>query len=86
METPPIKCTPTFCLGGGGLILYQIFKKGEGLIGSQFREGFTRKEEGDFFQEWEEEGSCSFFMKNKLKPEIFNNKKFSKEKCFSLSN
>ena len=37
---------------------------------SNFREGIARKESGDFFQE-----GCSFYIKNKLKYEIFNDKK-----------
>ena len=43
-----------------------------GLTGSQFLEG------RDFFQE----GGCSFYIKNKLKSEIF---KVYEQKCFYLS-
>ena len=52
-----------------------IFKKmggGRDLTGSQFLEG------RDFFQE----GGCSFYIKNKLKSEIF---KVYEQKCFYLS-
>ena len=31
------------------------------------------------------EGRCNFFIKNQLKPEIFNDKKVYKQKHFSLS-
>ena len=41
-----------------------------GLRGSQFLEGVAGKEGGDLFQ-----GGCSFYIKNKLKSEILNNKK-----------
>ena len=34
---------------------------------------------GDFFQ-----GGCSFYLKNKLQPEIFNDKKVYEQKYFSL--
>ena len=53
-----------------------IFKKrgggGRDLTGSQFLEG------REFFQE----GGCSFYIKNKLKSEIF---KVYEQKCFYLS-
>ena len=51
--------------------LTKIFKKEGGLTESQCF---------DFFQE-----VCSFYIKNKLKSEIFNDKKVYKQKCFSLS-
>ena len=41
---------------------------------SIFRRGLT------FFR-----GGCSFYIKNKLKFEIFNDKKVCKQKCFCLS-
>ena len=44
-----------------------------GLTGSQFLEG------GDFF---EGGGGCSFYIKNKLKSQIFNNKKVQSTKMF----
>ena len=63
--------------GGGVLSLWPNFQKKGSLAGSQFLEG------GDFFQRG---GGCSFYIKNKLKSEIFkdNNKKVYKQKCFSL--
>ena len=57
---------PPFLLGE--LNLNQIFKKG-GLTGPQFLEGACWERGGDFFQ-----GACNFHI-NKLKSEIFNNKK-----------
>ena len=58
------------CVGRGWCwASYQIFKKG-GLAGSQFWEVITRKEGGYFFQ-----GGLQFLHKNKLKYEIFNEKK-----------
>ena len=47
-----------------------IFKKGGGLTGSHYLEGFVGKEGGDFFRR-----GCSFYIKTELKSEIFNNKK-----------
>ena len=63
--------TPSpFCRGGGrGWDSNQVFKKG-GLTGPQLLEGVAGKEGGDFFQ-----GGCNFHIKNKLKSEIFNDKK-----------
>ena len=46
------------------------FSKRVGLTGPQLLEGVAGKEGGDFFQ-----GGCNFHIKNKLKSEIFNNKK-----------
>ena len=57
---------------GEGLILYQIFKKGA-FTGPQFLVGVAGKEAGDLFQG----GEGGFYMKNKLKYEIFNDKKNS---------
>ena len=48
---------------------YQIFKRG-GLAGPQFLEGVDEKEGSDLF-----EGGLQFHIKNKLKSEIFNDKK-----------
>ena len=52
------------------------------MTGPQLLEGVTGKEGGEvpFFQ-----GGCTFHMKNKLKSEIFNDKKGYKQKYFSLS-
>ena len=50
---------------------YQIFNKvGRGLTGSQFLEGVCWERRGWLFQ-----GSCSFYVKNKLKSEIFYDKR-----------
>ena len=46
------------------------YSKRMGLTGPQLLEGVAGKEGGDFFQ-----GGCNFHIKNKLKSEIFNNKK-----------
>ena len=63
---------PLFLLEGGGLwASEQIFEKGDLTTGSQFLDGVTGKEGDDFFQ-W----GCSFYIKNELKSEIFNNKNF----------
>ena len=50
-----------------------------GLTGSQFWQGSSEKEKVTFFSR-----TCSIFIKNKLKSEIFNDKKLYKQKCFSL--
>ena len=50
-------------------LLPNIQKEG-GLTRSQFLEGDCWEREGDFFQ-----GGCSFYLKNKLKSEIFNDRK-----------
>ena len=65
-------CTPPpFLQGERGWASNQIFKKwGEGLTGPQLLEGVAGKEEGYFFQ-----GGCNCHIKNKLKSEIFNDKK-----------
>ena len=54
--------------GGGGVEPHQIFKKGELNRVSIFR-GIAGKEGVTF------SGGCSFYIKNKRKSEIFNNKK-----------
>ena len=60
---------PPFCRGK--LSLQPNFEKGGGINRtSTFRGGVARKEGGDFFQ-----GGCSCHIKNKLKSEIFNDKK-----------
>ena len=57
-------------VGGGGLASSTIFRKG----------GLDRTEtfRGDFFQ-----GGCNFHIKNKLKSEIFNDRKSLLAKIFS---
>ena len=81
---------PPFLLegwGGWGLSLRPKFqKKGGGLTGSQFLERVGGKEGGDFFQGAGGSGvGCSFYIKNKLKSQVFNDRKVYKQKCFSLS-
>ena len=84
-----IVCIPPFCWrdGGWGLSLRPKFqKKGGGLTGSQFLEEVGGKEKGDFFQGAGGRAvGCSFFIKNKLKSQVFNDRKVYKQKCFSLS-
>ena len=70
---------PTFCCffggggggRGGGRSSHHIFKKGGGRVNriSVFREGLLGKKI-DLFQ-----GVCNFYIKNKLKSEIINDKK-----------
>ena len=60
---PFIVCTP--------VSFQPNFKKRGGLTGSQFLQGVAGKKWGDFFQG----GGCSFYIKNELKSEIFNDKK-----------
>ena len=55
------------------------FSKRGSLTKSQFLEGIAKKEGVTFFR------GLQFLHKNKLKLEIFNNKKVYKQKCFSLS-
>ena len=78
-----IVCTPSlFCRSWGagvGVESLTKFSKRGGLSGSQFLEGGYWERGGDFFQ-----GGCSFNIKNKLKSEIFNDKKVYKQKCFSV--
>ena len=60
---------PPFCRGIGELTPYQIFKK-EGVDTTLiFTEELVRKR-GGF------EGSCSFYVENKIKSEIFDDKKY----------
>ena len=63
-----------FLQKGEGLRLQLNFQKGRGPDRISI-------EEGGFFQ-W---GGLQFLHKNKLKSEIFNDKKVCKQKCFSLS-
>ena len=71
-----------FLLGRGDWTSNQILKK-RCLIRSQFLdEELLRK------RAWPFSGGGSFYMKNKLNTEIFNDKKVykqNKQKCFSLS-
>ena len=71
-------CTPPFQQGGWAS--NQIFKKGVLDKTSTFRGGVAGKEVGEVFQV---EG-CNFHIKNKLKSEIFNDKKVYKQKKFCL--
>ena len=70
-------------MGGGGGPLIKFIKRG-GLTGTQFLEGVAWKERADSFQ-WR--GGCSFYIKHKLKFEIFDDKKILliKKYIFSLS-
>ena len=68
--------TPLSAGGGGGWVEGRVepptkFSKSGGLAGSQFLEGGCLETGGDFFPG----GSCSFYIKNILKREIFNYKK-----------
>ena len=61
---------PSFCKGEGWWTSYQIFKKGEGLVTTLiFREGLVRKRGVTFLR-----GVSNFYVKDKLKSEIFNDK------------
>ena len=74
-----IVCTP-FLLGIS-TFFYQIFKREGGrLTGSQFLEGFAGKEDLTFFR------GCSFYIKDKLKSAMFNDKKVYKQRCFLCHN
>ena len=79
-------CTPlTFLLSAfywgkeGGVEPPTKFSKRECLTGPPLLVGVTGKEGSDFFQ-----GDCAFHIKNKLKSEIFDDKKGYKQKSFSL--
>ena len=64
-------------LSAGGLSLQPNFQKGGELDkNSTFKGGIAWKEGS-----W----GCNFHIKNKLKSEIFNDKKVYKQKYFSLS-
>ena len=73
-----IVCTPPpFVLAGGeGLNFQPNFQKGEGRLDrtSNFRGGLLGKRKVTFFRGGEGEG-CNFHTKNKLKSEIFKDKK-----------
>ena len=60
-------------LGEGVWTSYEIFKK-ESLDRTSIFRGV-----------WPYSGGCNFYIKIKLKSEIFNGKKNYKQKCFSLS-
>ena len=65
----------------GGWISYKIFKEGD-LTGSQFLDGGCWKRGVTFFSRGD---GCSFYMKNKLKSEILNDKKkLQTKKCLSV--
>ena len=66
--------------GGEGLTSFQIFKKG--VLGKTlvFRGGLVGKRGVRGGRE-----GYNFYVKNKLKSEIFNDKKVDKQRCFSLS-
>ena len=63
---------PPLSTGGGwrGVELPTKFSKRGALTEPQFWEGVAGKEVGDLLQ-----GSWNFYIKNKLKSEIFNDKK-----------
>ena len=79
-------CIPHFLLeegeGGKGVNFQPNYQKGGALTRPEFLEGLAGKEARDFFQ-----GGCSFYVKNKLKSEIFNyKKKFINENIFLCPN
>ena len=53
---------------------------GGGLTGPQLLEGVVGKEGVTFFR-----GGCNFYVKDKLKSDIFNNRKVYQQIYFSLS-
>ena len=68
-KCPIITCTP---LSAGGVNLQPNFQKGEGgLKGPQLLKGGWWERGGDIFQG----KGCNFYIKDKLKSEIFNDKK-----------
>ena len=71
--TPPP--SPPFCWG---VELLPIFQKGGGLTGSQFNRGGCWERGLDLFGR----GDCSFYIKNKVKCQMFNSKKNLSEKMF----
>ena len=78
MET--IVCTPLFAggWGGGGV---EPLTKGGGLTWSQFLEGDAGKEGVTFFR-GEGGRGCSFYIKNKLKSQMCNDRKSLSTKIF----
>ena len=86
---PPHPITPLpLLLGvgdGWGLSLRPNFQKGGYLTGSQFLEGACWENGGYFCQKagkWGEGRGSSFYMKSKLKTELFNDKKGLQTKIF----
>ena len=80
--TSNIVCTPfPFCYGRGGLSFWPNFQKGVGGFHriSIFRGGCW--ERGGWLFLGEGRG-CSFYIKNKLKSEIFNKKKSLQTRMF----
>ena len=70
-----IVCTPSFSAGEG---VHIFKKKGGGLTEPQFlEEGYWEKGRWPYSG-----GGCSFYIKNKLKPEIFNDKESLQTKMF----
>ena len=69
------QCAPL--LSAGGWAFNTNFKNGGGLTRSQLLEGVCWERGGNFFQ-----GGCNFDIKNKLKSEIFNDKKSLQAKIF----
>ena len=67
---PSIVVMPPFCRGRGGVEPLIKFSKRRGLTGPQRLEGGCWERGGDFFQV-----GLQFSHKNKLKSEIFNDKK-----------
>ena len=74
--TPPPP-PPPFCWRGGVEPLTNLSKNWEGLTGSRFLERDCWERGGWFFS-----GGCTFYIKNKLKSQIFNDKKSSLAKMF----
>ena len=64
-------CTSSFLSVWDGVEPPTKFSKRGHLTGSHFLGGSFGKEGGEIFQE-----GCSFYIKNKLKPEISNEKNF----------
>ena len=60
---------PPFYYGGVGVEPVTQFSKRGGLTRTQFLEGGCRERRDDLFQE-----DCNFYIKNKRKSEIFNDK------------
>ena len=71
LKTITIMCTPSFLSVWDGVEPPTKFSKRGHLTGSHFLGGSFGKEGGEIFQE-----GCSFYIKNKPKPEIFNDKNF----------
>ena len=77
-----IVCTPPLSARRGGVEHPTKFQKEGGLDKTSLLEGGCWERGGDFFQG---EGGLQFSLKNKLKSEIFNEKKkVNKQKYFSL--